>query len=152
MSVLKWNVRDVAPKNPWEDKYQSEWRAEFRGYALIVLRNRGAFEYSIEKDGSRLAHVQGIRTLIDAQERAIERAGHLLNGRALSDAEYNAINLPILVDLAEVYETAARRAADAGLYGEELNLRVHAERYRREAEGLRRSVAQQLATKEGPQG
>ena len=147
MAVLNWDVRDVAPSAPWDDKHKTEWRTEFRGHVLTVLRTRGAFECWVQKAGDerKISHTQGLRSLDRAQEHVVEAAVLVLNGRAVSDEEYDAINLPLYTDLAETYETAARRVAEAGLYGEELNLKMQADRYRREADVIRRAVAQRLA-------
>lgn len=147
MAVLNWEVRDVAPSGPWDDKHKTQWTVEFRGYVLTVLRTRGAFECWIQKVGDecKISHTRSIRSLTDAQERVVEAAIQVLNGRAVSDEEYDAINLPLLVDLAETYDTAARRVAEAGLYGEELSLKMQADKYRREADEIRRTVARRLA-------
>jgi hypothetical protein len=112
-----------------------------------VLRTRGAFECWVQRAGDerKITYTQGLRSLDRAREYVVEAAVPVLNGRAVSDEEYDDINLPLYMDLANTYETAARRAAAAGLYGEELKLKMQADRYSREADALRRAVAQRLA-------
>jgi hypothetical protein len=154
--ALMWTITDVVATDPLDDQHQTEWRASFRDITLRIRRRHGVFEQWIERAGSPVLWVRWARprnrpTLIEAQQRLIEAAIDVLNSRALTEAEDDAINLPLLMDLAETYDTAARRVAEAGLYGEELRLRLEAQKYRADAQEIRNRVARQLsALKEAP--
>lgn len=139
MAVLNWTVCDVAPSGPLDDKHKTQWTAAFRGYVLTVLRTRGTFECWIQKVGEdrKISHTRNIRSLIDAQECVVDAAVPVLNGRVISDEEHGNLTASMLVQLAETHEAAAQHMADVGFYGEELSLKLRADRYRREAAQVR---------------
>jgi len=151
--VLKWVVTDVPRTEvPPHDAYRTEWRAKWRDCVLVVLRTRGRFESWVERiDDAGVAcvhaHTIGIPALTEAKERAVESAVDVLNRRALTDEDYDALRLPMLVDMEHAYRSAARRAAEGSLFGEELEYQRWAAHTKAQADEIRARVARRLAIK-----
>ena len=153
--MFKWVVKDVPrTEGVTADPHRTEWCSTWRGHTLVILRSHGKFETWVESPDSNSevgfrvsGHTKGLSTLSDAKERVAETAVGVLNRRALTDQETDAMRLMLLVDLEHAYRTAAQRAVGYGLFGEELAYMRLAADMKAEADEIRTRVARVLAAK-----